>query len=143
MTSRVVLISLLFAGSVQITNAAPLDSPEIVYIDGTPCNRMCQSYMAWSRQVLSGSQAQIPPKAVEHRAAGISAARPKSAARDTSSFAARCVLLVDDVTTSGATLSEAAAVLRAARVSACACSTPRCASAPMQSVANTTGRPRS
>ncbi len=82
MTSRVVLISLLFAGSVQITNAAPLDSPEIVYIDGTPCNRMCQSYMAWSRQVLSGSQAQMPPKAVEHRAAGISAARPKSAARE-------------------------------------------------------------
>ena len=37
----------------ETSHGAPLDSPGTVYIDGTPCNRACQSYMAWSRQVLS------------------------------------------------------------------------------------------
>jgi hypothetical protein len=27
-----------------------LDGPDIVYMDGLPCNAACQSYMAWSRQ---------------------------------------------------------------------------------------------
>jgi hypothetical protein len=35
------------------SRAMPLDSPDIVYIDGIACNRPCQSYMAWSRQVLN------------------------------------------------------------------------------------------
>ena len=26
------------------------DEPDIVYMDGLPCNAACQSYMAWSRQ---------------------------------------------------------------------------------------------
>lgn len=29
-------------------HAGPLDSPDIVYIDGQPCNSACQSYMTWS-----------------------------------------------------------------------------------------------
>lgn len=29
-------------------HAGPLNSPDIVYIDGQPCNSACQSYMTWS-----------------------------------------------------------------------------------------------
>ena len=36
-----------------ISQAHPLDSPDIVYIDGLPCNTACQSYMNWSRQQMS------------------------------------------------------------------------------------------
>jgi hypothetical protein len=36
-----------------ISQAHPLDSPDIVYIDGLPCNAACQSYMKWSRQQTS------------------------------------------------------------------------------------------
>lgn len=46
------LTCLLFIASAGSSQAAPLDSPGTVYIDGLPCNRACQSYMAWSRQVL-------------------------------------------------------------------------------------------
>jgi hypothetical protein len=42
--------SLCSSGALQ---ANPLDSPGVVYIDGLPCNRACQSYMAWSDQALS------------------------------------------------------------------------------------------
>ena len=31
----------------------PLDLPGVVYIDGLPCSRACQSYMAWSDRALS------------------------------------------------------------------------------------------
>ena len=31
----------------------PLDSPGVVYIDGLPCSRACQSYMSWSDRALS------------------------------------------------------------------------------------------
>ncbi len=44
------LTGLLFLGSVGTSLAHPLDSPDIVYIDGLPCNSACQSYMAWSWQ---------------------------------------------------------------------------------------------
>jgi hypothetical protein len=47
------LTGLLFLGSVGTSQADPLDSPDIVYIDGLPCNSACQSYMAWSRQQTS------------------------------------------------------------------------------------------
>jgi curved DNA-binding protein CbpA len=33
----------------------PLDGPDIVYIDGQPCNSLCQSYMTWSGKVSSRS----------------------------------------------------------------------------------------
>ena len=50
------IFSLCSSGALQ---ANPLDSPGIVYIDGLPCNRACQSYMAWSR-----------PSPAQHREAG-------------------------------------------------------------------------
>jgi hypothetical protein len=71
-----------FLGSAALSNAAPMDTPDTVYIDGTPCNRACQSYMAWSRQVLSGRQPQSPPDVARRRAARTIATKPKSAARD-------------------------------------------------------------
>ena len=46
-------ILILFLCSSAALRATPLDSPGIVYIDGLPCNRACQSYMAWSNQALS------------------------------------------------------------------------------------------
>src|SRR5882724_9305405 len=45
----VMLTGLLFLGSVGTSQADPLGSPDIVYIDGLPCNSACQSYMAWTR----------------------------------------------------------------------------------------------
>jgi hypothetical protein len=48
------LLSLACAGALQ---AHPLDSPDIAYIDGVPCNSSCQEYMAWSRQTLAASTA--------------------------------------------------------------------------------------
>ena len=44
------ILSLCSSGTLQ---ANPLDLPDIVYIDGQPCNSACQSYMAWSAQALS------------------------------------------------------------------------------------------
>jgi hypothetical protein len=38
--------------------AAPPDAPGTVYINGQPCNRACQAYMAWSEQTLR--QREIP-----------------------------------------------------------------------------------
>jgi hypothetical protein len=82
MRSRVALIGLLLVGSAGVSNATPPDSPETVYIDGTPCNRLCQSYMAWSRQTLSGRPEQSPPNAVGRPAQGTNIARSKPAAHD-------------------------------------------------------------
>ena len=42
-TLPILILSLCSSGALQ---ANPLDSPGIVYIDGLPCNRACQSYMA-------------------------------------------------------------------------------------------------
>src|SRR5258707_1923307 len=85
MKSSVAVIGLLLAGSVAISHATPPDSPDTVYIDGTPWNSLCQSYIAWSRAALSGASAQIPPKVVRRRAAGTiagtSAVKPKHVAR--------------------------------------------------------------
>jgi hypothetical protein len=81
--SRVVLFGVFFLGSATLLNAAPLDSPDTVYVDGTPCNSACQSYLAWSRQILSGRQPQIPPPDVaQQRAARTVAARPRTAPND-------------------------------------------------------------
>ena len=44
---------LLLLGSTGTLQAEPLDSPGVVYIDGQPCNRACQSYMDWSYRALS------------------------------------------------------------------------------------------
>ena len=83
MLSRVVLFGVFLVGSAALANAMPLDSPDTVYIDGTPCNRACQAYMAWSRQVLSGrAAAQSPAGVAAPRAATTVAAKPKPAAHD-------------------------------------------------------------
>jgi hypothetical protein len=47
------LTLILLFGSGATLQAEPLDSPGVVYIDGQPCNRACQSYMDWSYRVLS------------------------------------------------------------------------------------------
>jgi len=47
------LTLILFLGSTGALQAEPLDSPGVVYIDGQPCNRACQSYMDWSYRALS------------------------------------------------------------------------------------------
>ncbi|MEH2527480.1 MULTISPECIES: hypothetical protein [unclassified Bradyrhizobium] len=49
-TLLTVILSLGSSGALQ---ANPLDSPDVIYIDGLPCNSACQSYMAWSAQALS------------------------------------------------------------------------------------------
>jgi hypothetical protein len=47
--SCAVLIGLTFLAFSSPSLAAPLDSADTIYIDGLPCGRACQSYMAWSR----------------------------------------------------------------------------------------------
>jgi hypothetical protein len=80
-----IVLSLVSSG---ISQAHPLDSPDIVYIDGVPCNSACQSYMAWSRQILSMPKQserrqvrQPPTNAVVHRTTGVKAERSKLAAQ--------------------------------------------------------------
>jgi ABC-type phosphate/phosphonate transport system substrate-binding protein len=82
----ILLTSVLSLGSLGTSQAHPLDSPDIVYIDGLPCNSACQSYMAWSRQTssMSGHPAptQFPQRsanAVVHHATGIGGSRLKPA----------------------------------------------------------------
>jgi TRAP-type uncharacterized transport system substrate-binding protein len=81
------VLSLGFAGALQ---AHPLDSPDIVYIDGMPCNSACQSYMAWSRQTTlvsgqpqprsaSAAARQRLPKSLANRAIAIHEAGSKPA----------------------------------------------------------------
>jgi hypothetical protein len=55
------LTGLLFLGSVDASQAHPLDTPDIVYIDGLPCNSACQSYMAWTRRKTSPVTEQSAP----------------------------------------------------------------------------------
>ena len=86
------LTCILFLGSMGTSQAAPLDSSDIVYIDGLPCNRACQSYMAWYRQATTPPQtAPVPaqldppevaeqlPKAAAQRTPKARDDRPKSA----------------------------------------------------------------
>ena len=55
------LTGLLFLGSVGASQAHPLDTPDVVYIDGLPCNSACQSYMAWTRRKTSSVTEQSAP----------------------------------------------------------------------------------
>src|SRR5450432_3870032 len=82
----ILLTSVLSLGSLGTSQAHPLDSPDIVYIDGLPCNSACQSYMAWSRQTLSMSghpaPTQLPQRsanAVVHHATGVGGSKLKPA----------------------------------------------------------------
>ena len=58
------LTFMLFLGWTGRSQAHPLDSPDIVYINGLPCNAACQSYMTWSRQLTSSLN---PPTQVTRR----------------------------------------------------------------------------
>lgn len=49
---------ILLLGSSAALQAQPLDSPDIVYIDGQPCNRACQAYMDWSYRAQSARRQQ-------------------------------------------------------------------------------------
>lgn len=75
---------ILFLGSAGTLQAQPLDSPDVVYIDGQPCSRACQSYMAWSYRAQSGRRHQereimvaAPPRAGFDRVEPV--ARPRAA----------------------------------------------------------------
>ena len=81
------LASVLSLGSAGTSQAHPLDSRDVVYIDGLPCNRACQSYMAWSRQTLSmsgrpvsGQFRQRSANAGVHRATALAGERLNPAA---------------------------------------------------------------
>jgi ABC-type phosphate/phosphonate transport system substrate-binding protein len=85
--SWMMLTCMLSLGSVGTSQAHPLDSPDIVYIDGMPCNSACQSYMAWSRQTASMSGHPAPTQLsqrsaneVAHRATRVGGKRLKPAA---------------------------------------------------------------
>jgi len=57
MSKKWTLLALILSfGSTGVLQAEPLDSPDIVYIDGKPCNRACQSYMDWSYRALSAGR---------------------------------------------------------------------------------------
>jgi hypothetical protein len=88
MKNWVLLSCVLLLGSAGNSEATPLDSPDVVYIDGLPCNSLCQSYMAWSRQSSSmpaqRARAQpelVPPKAAARREMAIRGERAKRAVR--------------------------------------------------------------
>jgi hypothetical protein len=85
--SWMMLTCMLSLGSVGTSQAHPLDSPDIVYIDGMPCNSACQSYMAWSRQTASMSGHPAPSQLsqrsaneVPHRATRVGGKQLKPAA---------------------------------------------------------------
>ena len=85
--SWMMLTCMLSLGSVGTSQAHPLDSPDIVYIDGMPCNSACQSYMAWSHQTASISGHPAPTQLsqrsadeVAHRATRVGGKRLKPAA---------------------------------------------------------------
>jgi hypothetical protein len=62
----VLFTSVLVLGFMEASQAQPLASPNVAYIDGLPCNSLCLSYMAWSRRLypdVSEPPAQRPPVA--------------------------------------------------------------------------------
>jgi hypothetical protein len=62
------------------SNAKPLDSPGLVYIDGLPCNRLCRSYLAWSHH-LSSMPARGRPFAIVRPGIGMRGEASKHASR--------------------------------------------------------------
>jgi hypothetical protein len=76
----VMLTCVLVLGFAAASEAGPLDSPGMVYIDGLPCNRLCLSYMRWSHE-LSSTRARRSAQAVAQRGAAIREERSKPAAQ--------------------------------------------------------------
>src|ERR1700746_3227153 len=86
--TSVILTGALFFGAVGISQASPLDPPDIVYIDGQPCNSACQSYMAWSRQIMpvqGPSQSLRRARAALHRQPPKAVGRPAATNREAGS----------------------------------------------------------
>jgi ABC-type phosphate/phosphonate transport system substrate-binding protein len=54
--TSMLLICAVSLGVVEISQASPLDSPDTVYIDGKPCNSLCQNWMGWHRRTASSSR---------------------------------------------------------------------------------------
>ena len=77
----VILTSVLVLGSAGASNAEPPDSPGMVYIDGLPCNSLCLSYLAWSRDHLSSGPAGGAPLNIVPPTAGIRREGSKHAAQ--------------------------------------------------------------
>ena len=48
----VIVTCVLVLGYVGASKAEQLGSPDTAYVDGLPCNRLCLSYLAWSRRLL-------------------------------------------------------------------------------------------
>jgi hypothetical protein len=80
MKRRVVFIVMVCLSFTTASRAMPPDQPDIVYIDGVPCNRPCRAYMEWSRR-LSNRSAQDSADILS-RLATRSAAKPKPAVHD-------------------------------------------------------------
>jgi len=86
----IMLTGLLFLGAVGSSQAHPLDSPDVVYIDGLPCNRACQSYMAWSwRRTSSVTQHAAPVEATPIESPPVEATPEKPALRPAKRAASR------------------------------------------------------
>ena len=73
------LIGMLLLGSVGPSAAGPRNSPDVVYINGSPCNRFCQFYMARSRahtaRAAKGRESESSAAPLRNRSAVVAAAR--------------------------------------------------------------------
>lgn len=72
------LIGMLLLGSVGPSAAGPRNSPDVVYINGSPCNRFCQFYMARSRAHTDRAAKGREPESnapLRNRSAVVAAAR--------------------------------------------------------------------
>jgi hypothetical protein len=74
------LTCVLVLGFATASEAGPLDSTGMVYVDGLPCNSLCLFYMRWSHE-LSSTPARRPPPAAARPEAGIREERSKPAAQ--------------------------------------------------------------
>jgi hypothetical protein len=69
--SCVMLICVLSVGFAGASKATPPDPSDVVIVDGLPCNRLCRSYLAWSRELSSRPQSeQLAPKVIAPGATG-------------------------------------------------------------------------
>jgi hypothetical protein len=82
------LTGLLILGPVGTSQAHPLDSPDIVYIDGLPCNSACQSYMDWSWRQGSAMVARPTPAQPTRRSSSGEVRRAPAMHRESSKAAA-------------------------------------------------------
>ena len=120
------LAGLLFLGSVGTLQAHPLDLPDIVYIDGLPCNSACQSYMAWSRQKKSSTAGQPAPEKPARRSSYGAVHRATTMHRESSKPAASARIAKQAVPMPPAKIAEpqpagnAAAASEAARANVAA-----------------------